>query len=73
LPDEHVAEMAEALRFWPETLTTGLVLRLCEPLNESVGETRTDFMCWSQHLPRPTPQVEVHDERRWMLIWLGFA
>ena len=44
---QSLSAMVEKLKHWPETLATGVVLRLCEPLIESVGETRTDFMCWA--------------------------
>lgn len=46
---------------WPHTLGSHLLLKLVNPKCESVGETRTDFLFWAQGLPRPTPQVEVHD------------
>lgn len=73
MTEESLATMIEELKFWPDTLTTGLVLRLCEPRIESVGETRTDFLCWSQHLPRPRPQVEVYDETGRLFARLDFA
>lgn len=60
---EKVAAWAEGARYWPHSLTTDLVLRLCDPALESAGESRFHFFCWRQHLPRPTPQVAVHDER----------
>lgn len=70
---ESLAAMVEKLKHWPETLATGLVLRLCEPLIESVGETRTDFLCWSQHLPRPKPQVKIYDEFGKLFARLDFC
>lgn len=59
---EEFARWATSTRYWPHSLTTDLVLRLCDPRLESAGESRFHFFCWRQHLPRPTPQVEVHDE-----------
>ncbi|WP_439937193.1 type IV toxin-antitoxin system AbiEi family antitoxin domain-containing protein [Nocardia sp. N13] len=56
------AALAENARYWPHSLTTDLVLRLCNGKLESAGETRFDYFCWRHHLPRPTPQVEVYDE-----------
>ncbi len=70
---DEFAAMADELRYWPETLTTGLVLRLCEPLVESIGESRTDYLCWTHHLPRPTPQVKVFDEHGRLLGRVDFA
>jgi hypothetical protein len=46
---------------WPDTLTTDLVIRLADGRSESVGETRTRHLCWTQHLPAPVPQFEVRD------------
>ena len=61
--EEQVAAWARKARHWPHTLATDLVLQLCDPRIESAGESRFHFFCWRQHLPRPTPQVEVYDER----------
>lgn len=59
---EEFASLATDTRYWPRSLATDLVVRLCNPLLESAGETRFDYLCWRQHLPRPKPQVEVFDE-----------
>lgn len=58
----ELAAEAERLRDWPGTLRTEIVQRLSDPRIQSVAESRTLFMCWSQHLPRPEPQVPVVDE-----------
>lgn len=57
----------------PFTLHTDLVLRLADPRMESVGETRTFFLCWSQGLPVPEPQFIVTDERHTEVARLDFA
>ena len=46
---------------WPNSLATDLVLRLANPLVESVAETRTDYFCFARGLPRPVPQFEIRD------------
>lgn len=51
------------LRHWPSTLASTVVLRLCDERIESVGESRTSYLFHAQGLPRPEPQVEIHDER----------
>lgn len=51
------------LRHWPSTLASAVVLRLCDERIESVGESRTSYFFHAQGLPRPEPQVEIHDER----------
>ncbi len=70
---ESFAEWAEGARCWPHSLTTDLVLRLCDPRLESAGETRFDFFCWRQHLPRPRPQVKVYDERGLLVARIDFV
>jgi hypothetical protein len=56
------AAMAHDTRHWPESLATNLVVRLADPRLESAGESRTVFMCWTQHLPPPVPQVTIHGD-----------
>ena len=72
------AALAEDARYWPHSLTTDLVLRLCNPKLESAGETRFEYFCWRHHLPHPTAQVEVYDERgvlvgRVDFLWPDYA
>jgi hypothetical protein len=57
----------------PHTLRTDLVLRLSDARIESVGESRTLFLCWRQGLPAPEPQWVVLDERGFELARLDFA
>jgi hypothetical protein len=49
-------------RHWPRSLTTELVRRLADQRIESVAESRALHLFWREHLPRPEPQVAVHDE-----------
>jgi hypothetical protein len=70
--DEIVRE-ARATRHWPYSLTTDLVTRLADARLESVGETRSSYVFWSQHLPRPEPQVEIFDEAGLSLGRVDFA
>ncbi len=60
-PDDLVA-LARDVRYWPQSLTTDLVLRLSSSKMESPGETRTDYLCYRNGLPRPEAQVEINDE-----------
>lgn len=60
-PAELAAEV-EALKHWPRTLTATIVQRLADPRVQSVAESRTLFLCWDQHLPRPELQIPVLDE-----------
>lgn len=70
---EEFADEAEACKHWPDTLATTIVLRLCDPRIQSVGESRTQFLCWSQHLPRPEPQVPVLDEHGVVFAYADFG
>jgi hypothetical protein len=70
---EEFASAVDAHKHWPATLNAGVVLRLCDPRIESTGESRTDFLCWRHHLPRPTPQVEVRDEGGAVFARLDFC
>jgi hypothetical protein len=57
----------------PFTLKTDLVLRLADPRLESVGESRTFFMCYRGGIPVPTPQYELHDDNGDVIARLDFA
>lgn len=50
------------LKNWPSTLSNHLLLHLVDRRMSSVAETRTDYLCHTQRLPRPEPQAHVHDE-----------
>ncbi|HWJ66543.1 MAG TPA: hypothetical protein VNT31_07695 [Nocardioides sp.] len=50
-----------SMDYWPDSLATDLVLRLANPLVESVAETRTEYFCFMRGLPRPIAQFEVRD------------
>ena len=69
---EELAVWAQAARHWPHSLTTDLVLRLCDRRIESAGETRFFYLCWRQHLPHPTPQVNVYDEQGRLVARVDF-
>jgi hypothetical protein len=73
LSRQDLADEVEACKHWPDTLATTIVLRLCDPRVQSAGESRTLFLCWSQHLPRPEPQVPVLDELGQLFAYADFA
>ena len=58
---EALRERYVHMERWPETLRTDLVLRLVDGRSESVGESRTRYLCWSQHLPAPIPNYPIRD------------
>jgi hypothetical protein len=61
------------LQAWPNKLRSRIVQRLSDPRIQSVAESRTVFLCWSQHLPRPEPQVPVSDEWGQVFAYADFA
>jgi len=70
---EEVRGRYSSMERHPFTLHTDLVLRLADPRIESVGESRTFFLCWSQGLPVPEPQVIVPDHGMGEVFRLDFA
>lgn len=70
---EELAAEVEACKHWPDSLATTIVLRLCDPRIQSVGESRTHYLCWAHHLPRPEPQVPVVDELGRVFAFADFA
>lgn len=73
LTREELVAANRDLKHWPSTLSAAVVLRLCDERIESVGETRTAFLCYDRHLPRPVPQVEIKDDRGWIVGRVDFA
>lgn len=76
--EEELRAEAHALRYWPETLGNHVLLHLVDGRMGSVAESRTDFLFWSQHVPRPEAQVEVRDEFNDLLgivdfLWRDFG
>lgn len=57
----------------PGSRITDLVIRLADARIASVGETRVDFLCFRNGLPRGTPQVPITDERGVVVAVLDFA
>ena len=59
---EQLAAMYQRVDGWPQTQHLQVSIRLMRPGAQSVGETRSRFLCWSQGLPEPELQFEVRDE-----------
>ena len=73
LTHDELAEAVDRFKHWPSTLASRIVVQLSDARIQSVGESRTQFLCWSQHLPRPEPQVPVHDELGRIFAYTDFA
>jgi len=60
--DEHALEVQRrAMQSWPGAQHLQLVTRLADKRIESVGESRSLFLFWSQGLPLPALQYEIWD------------
>ncbi len=62
LDESALATEIADLKSWPSTISNHLLLHLVDKRMSSVAETRTDYLCHAQRLPRPEPQVEVRSE-----------
>lgn len=71
--DAELAARLAAVNRWPYSLATQVIFRLADPRHESPGESRTAYLCWMMHLPKPEPQVEIHDEDGVLVARLDFA
>jgi hypothetical protein len=58
---------------WPDTLTTRLLLALMDDRIESVGESRTLYLLWSQGLPKFEPQFKILDRTGRVVARVDFA
>jgi hypothetical protein len=58
---------------WPHTLSTELVLRLCDGRIESIGESRSLHLFFAMGLPGPIPQFEVYDANGRLVARVDFA
>jgi hypothetical protein len=70
---EGLASIASLFDRWPRSRHVRLALRLADGLSESVGESRTRFMCWAYQLPKPTLQFEVRDSSGVLIGRCDFA
>jgi hypothetical protein len=60
--EEELAAQHDAMVRWPDSQHLHLVTRLADGRSQSVGETRSRFLFWSQGLPEPELQYEVYDD-----------
>lgn len=66
-------EVMQAFDTWPGSRTARLAHRMADGRIETVGESRTFFLCWEFHLPRPEPQYAVYDEQGRLVARTDFA
>jgi len=61
-PPEELAATYRRMDGWPQTQHLQVSIRLMRPGAQSVGETRSRYLCWTQGLPEPELQFEVRNE-----------
>ena len=57
----ELAGAFESMIGWPSTRSLQISIRLMRPGAQSVGETRTRYLCWMHGIPEPQLQFEVFD------------
>lgn len=70
---EQLTRTFRAMERWPFTQKVHLVLGLADGRSESVGESRSRFLCWANGLPAPELQFHVYDERGNLIGVTDFA
>lgn len=60
----ELAAQHDLMQSWPSSRHLHLVTRLADARSESVGESRSRFLFWSQGLPMPQLQFDVRDRGR---------
>lgn len=70
---QELTDRYSSMEQHPFTLRTDLVLRLADPRIESVGESRTSYAMWRQHVPKPEPQLVITDRSGREVARLDFA
>lgn len=70
---EELTTMFERAAQWPGSLHHHPVLHLADARIESVGETLSDHLFFTQGLPRPEPQFAIYDPRRDVTYRVDFA
>lgn len=71
--EERYTRSGNALTQWPGTRATELVLRLSDARLESIGEVRTFYLLFRNHVPIPEPQYEVFDASGALVARVDFA
>jgi hypothetical protein len=68
--EEQLQAATARAEHWPNSLHARIVLARADPRLTSVAEARSWHLFHEHHIPRPEPQVAVHDE--WGVL-LGFV
>ncbi len=69
---DHLHKLFDAFRYRAGHTHLQIAIRLIRPGSESVGESRSRYLFWSQHIPAPQLQVEIRDDQGNLLGILDF-
>lgn len=58
---DEMGRAARTMLTWPNSQRLQVSVRLARVGSQSVGETRSRFLCWEQGLPEPVLQYEIRD------------
>ena len=70
---DRLGELARMMLTWPGGQRLQVAARLARPGAGSVGESLTDFLFWTERIPRPELQFEVCDAFGQVVAVLDFA
>lgn len=71
--EEEMRQIVAMTTGWPNTSRLQITMRLAQPGAQSVGESRTRFLCWSGGLPKPVLQFPVYDVHGHLVGTTDFA
>lgn len=71
--EDELSAAARHTARWPHHQRLQVTVRLVRRGAQSVGESRSRYLCWSQHLPEPQLQFEVRDESGEVVAVTDFA
>lgn len=58
---DEIANQFDVMAHWPRVRHLHVPVRMSTDRAESVGESRSLWLFWTQHIPTPVLQLEVHD------------
>ncbi len=70
---EEMLATHELMARWPGTLDLQIAVRFADGRAESVGESRSRWLCYKHGLPGPELQFEVHDQNGQLIGVTDFA
>ena len=70
---QEVVQMEAERQMWPNSLGVHVMLQVADGRFESVGESRSAHLMWTQGLPKPEPQWKVYLPDGRLLARVDFA